>query len=172
MIKDYVAEEGILEALKMVKRRTIIENMPKLISGKITNSYERFLSYKLHNTDHNGTPAYLNNQDIQELQSALSSLSSKLMNIQITPEPVTEDECPMCYGDSYIDKLKVLRQYILLPYIFEGLMGKTTNWSRMRLSRKTDPGYGKFKEDEIEQINNGIRTIAINLASIKLLNKE
>ncbi|MBP5479931.1 MAG: hypothetical protein J6Y15_11295, partial [Bacteroidaceae bacterium] len=115
---------------------------------------------------------YYSLEGVRYLQNVLNDIVASLAKVSITSEPQSEEQFPLCYGEDYVSKFKVLGKVIKLPYLFQNLLGKTEGYQKMKLSRKSDRYYNMFKEEELKQINSAIRTIAINIASINLVYDE
>ena len=123
----------------------------------------------INSNDLCGISFYYSPEGVKYLQNVLNDIIANLAKVSITSEPQSEEQFPLCYGDDYVSKFKVLGKVIKLPYLFQNLLGKKEKWQRMHLSDRTDFYYNTFKEEELKQINAGIRTIAINIASINLV---
>lgn len=164
IINRLPADKGIRLALEMVRNACVAECIP----GN-TKSNSLKIGFGANHNVYNGKPYYYSQSEVNELQRALLEIGMKLMKVRITQEPQSEIDSPYCYGDDFVSKFKVLRKIICLPYLFINLMGRTENWQKMHLSRKTETRYyNQFTNSELEEINAGIRTIALKLCSIQL----
>ena len=158
------ADKGVSLALEMVKLIYLAEQMQ---GNKATNITK--IGYGVNHNQYHGKPYYYKQIEVEELQRIILDTGMKLMQVRITQEPQSEIDSPYCYGDDFVSKFKVLRKIICLPYLFFYLMGRTEGWRKMHLSRKTEVRYyNKFTDSELEEINAGIRTIALKLCSIQL----
>lgn len=158
------ADKGVRLALEMVKNIYLAEQMS---GNKVSNRAK--IGFGANHNLYNGKPYYYSLSEVEELQRAILAIGLKLMQVRITQEPQSEADSPCCYGDDFISKFKVLRKIICLPYLFTKVMGRTERWQKMHLSGKADVKYyNKFTDSELEEINAGIRTIAMKLCNIQL----
>lgn len=158
------ADKGVRLALEMVKNIYLAEQMS---GNKVSNRTK--IGFGANHNLYNGKPYYYSLSEVEELQRAILAIGLKLMQVRITQEPQSEADSPCCYGDDFISKFKVLRKIICLPYLFTKVMGRTERWQKMHLSGKADVKYyNQFTDSELEEINAGIRTIALKLCSIQL----
>lgn len=117
---------------------------------------------------HNNKPYYFSEKYVSDLQRVIISVGTSLMKVRILQEPQSEVEYPLCYGDDMVSKFKVLGKVIKLPYLFINVLGKTKKWQSMHLFEKKESYYNRFKDAELDLINDGIRAIALKLCSIQL----
>ena len=164
--KDYNIQEGLAYATSMLKANYFASLL------KSTKSGYNIISAIVNSNDLSGISFYYSPEGVKYHQNVLNDIVANLAKVSITSEPQSEEQFPLCYGDDYVGKFKVLGKIIKLPYLFRNLLGKTERWQKMHLSQKDCPYYNKFKEEELKQINAGIRTIAINIASINLVYDE
>ena len=164
--KDYNIQEGLEYVFTMLKTDYFGSFMRSKASGR---SVASCIVNSLYQTK---TIQYYTPEGVKYLQDVLNDIVASLAKVSITSEPQSEEQFPLCYGEDYVSKFKVLGKVIKLPYLFQNLLGKTENYQKMKLSRKTDRYYNAFKEEELKQINAAIRTIAINIASINLVYDE
>lgn len=158
------ADKGVRLALEMVKLNYLAEQMQ---GNKATNITK--IGYGAKHNLYHGKPYYYKQSDVEVLQRIILDTGMKLKQVRITQEPQSEMDNPYCYGEDFVSKFKVLRKIVCLPYLFINVMGRTENWQKMHLSRKTETRYyNKFTDSELEEINAGIRTIAHRLCSIQL----
>ena len=158
------ADKGVLMALEMVKNIYLAEQMQ---GNKSTNI--SIIGHGANHNIYNGKPYYYKQSEVETLQRIILETGMKLMQVQITQEPQSEEDSPYCYGEDFVSKFKVLRKMLCLPYLFVNVMGRTVRWQKMHLSSKSDVKYyNHFTDGELEEINAGIRTIALKLCSIQL----
>lgn len=162
-LKNYSVKEGMSYAIEMVKTLYLGSFLKSPRTGCI------IISSLANSVENTGATFYLTDDGVKYLQDVLNKISSSLINVQIVDEPQSQETSPLCYGEDYVSKFKVLGKVIKLPYLFQTVMGKTVRWQKMHLSDKKERYYNKFTPEELQQINDAIRTIAINLASIKLV---
>jgi|GEM_PF-549849 len=113
----------------------------------------------------NGKPYYFSTCNIEKISCAISQIAQELLSIKVLDN-----------GD-VLSQLIELRQKVCLPYIFQDCMGKSESWQRNRVSKKINSRkngreytmLGKFTSDEVCQINDAIRVIALTLLSIELV---
>ena len=164
--KDYNIQEGLTYATGLIRSNYIGLFLKSPKSGYFD------ISSIINSRDRNGISFYYSPEGVKYLQNVLNDIVASLAKVSITSEPQSEEQFPLCYGEDYVSKFKVLGKVIKLPYLFQNLLGKKGKWQRMHLSDRGDFYYNKFKEEELKQINAGIRTIAINIASINLVYDE
>lgn len=158
------ADKGVLLALEMVKNIYLAEQM----RGNKTSNLAK-IAFGANHTLYHGRPYYYKLYEVEELQRVILETGMKLMQVRITQEPQSEEDSPYCYGNDFVSKFKVLRKMLCLPYLFINVMGKTEGWQKMHLSGKAKVKYyNQFTDSELEEINAGIRTIALKLCSIQL----
>ena len=105
-----------------------------------------------------------NAKHVLKLNKAIREIAQELLSVRITEE------------SDALSQLRELRDIICFPYIFQTIMGKSAYWHKRRLSQKVNVRkngreytlLGKFTEDEVRQINDAIRVIALNLLSLEL----
>lgn len=168
VIKTMNADEGVKFATSIIKNNYLADLMP----GENHMSKVTLISNATSHTLRNGKPLYFTKKQVEDLQDCLGKAVSAILAIRILSTPQSQEEYPYCYGDDYVSKFKVLRKVLCLPYLFTTLMGKNTRWMKGHLSDKPASYYNKFTDEELEQINSAIRTMAIQLASIKLQYQE
>lgn len=164
--KDYNIQEGLTYATSMITVNYLGAFM------KSPNRGRDAVSLIINSRNNTGAIQYYSPEGVKYLQNVLNDIVANLAKVSITSEPQSEEQFPLCYGDDYVSKFKVLGKIIKLPYLFRNLLGKTEGYQKMKLSAKNDRYYNTFKEEELKQINAGIRTIAINIASINLVYDE
>lgn len=156
--------EGLLYVATMVKT-THLEGITGIYGTRIRQG-------SIHAVV-NGKPLYFSQDIIDKLQKAIISIGTQLMNTNVTLEPQHEDGNPYCHGNDIVSKFKVLGKVIKLPFLFIDVMGRTERWQKMHLSDKNQPKYyNKFSQEDLEEINNGIHSIALRLLSVKLMYEE
>lgn len=155
-IKRLPADEGVRLATKMVKGYYLAEK-----AGLHIN----ILSLGQTHAIKNGKPYYFSISNIEKISCAINQIAQELLSVRILDN-----------GD-VLSQLIELRQKVCLPYIFQDCMGKSESWQRNRVSKKINSRkngreytmLGKFTSDEVCQINDAIRVIALTLLSIELV---
>lgn len=154
------------------KRRLPAGEGVRLVTSMIKGGYlaaracvdQAILSAGQTHSVRNGKPYYYNEKDITSFSEAIRSIGAELLDVRI------EEEC-------VLSQLVGLREKVCLPYVFQVYMGKSDSWQKRRIStrvntRKNGREYsmlGKFTSDEVSQINDAIRVIALTLLSIELV---
>lgn len=154
-IKRLPADEAMCLVTTMIKNNYVAE-----VSGMLRSTLSQGQSHSLNN----GKPFYYTERHLSLLRAAIKSIGEELLSVEILDN-----------GD-VLAQLVELRKKVCLPYIFQTVMGKTEAWMKKRLSqkvncRKAGREYsllGKFTSDEVRQINDAIRIIALTLLSIEL----
>lgn len=155
-IKKMPADKGMRFVTSMIKTGYISE-----CSGICVSYISRGMTHVVMN----GTPYYYRSVDVQLLQQTIKCIGKELLDVTV------ED------NGQVTEQIKELRKKICIPYIFQVLMGKSKAWQRIRISvkaghksksGKTYTMLNKFTHEDVEQINDAIRTIALTLCSIEL----
>lgn len=155
------------------KRRLPAGEGVRLVTSMIKGGYlsaessihQAVLSAGQTHSIRSGKPYYYRLQEIEALSKAVRSIGAELLNFQVLDN-----------GD-VLSQLLELRKKVCLPYIFQEYMGKSPSWQKHRISdkaycRRNGKIYnmlGKFTSDEVSQINDAIRVIALTLLSIELV---
>ena len=155
-IKRLPADEGVRLVTKMVKGYYLAEK-----AGLHIN----ILSLGQTHAIKNGKPYYFSTSNIEKISCAINQIAQELLSIKVLDN-----------GD-VLSQLLELRKKVCLPYIFQEYMGKSPSWQKHRISdkaycRRNGKIYnmlGKFTSDEVSQINDAIRVIALTLLSIELV---
>lgn len=164
--KDYNVQEGMAYATSILKSTYLATLMKNPTSGANVISC-------LANGFYTSLIFYYTPDGVKYLQSVLNDVVASLAKVSITSEPQSEEQFPLCYGEDYVSKFKVLGKVIKLPYLFQTLLGKSKKWKDMHLSQKSEVRYyNRLSDEDLKQINSGIRTIVINLASINFVYDE
>lgn len=155
-IQKMPADKGMRLVTSMIKAGYISER---------TGIHASNISKGMTHIMKKGKPYYYISADVVLLQHAIKDIGKELLDV------VVED------NGQVTEQIKELRKKICIPYVFQVLMGKSAQWQRMRISakvnRRTESGktytmLNKFTHEDVEQINDAIRTIALTLCSIEL----
>lgn len=154
-IKRLPADEAMRLVTSMIKTNYLVE-----VSGVSRTQLSMGQSHSLNN----GKPFYYTESHLSLLRAAIKSIGEELLSVEILDN-----------GDA-LAQLVELRKKVCLPYIFQTVMGKKEHWMKNRMSqqvnrRKAGREYsmlGKFTSDEVRQINDAIRIIALTLLSVEL----
>lgn len=164
-IQEMTAQEAVELVSSMIKLRYLA----KAMDGQY-RSNETILSAGKLGTTMNGKPYEFTPDIIKKVESAIRATGTLLINTRILATPQSEEEYPLCYGEDYASKFKVMRQAVVLSHIFITMMGKTVRWQKMRLNDKSEVKYyNKFTDEELDTINSCIHSIALTLLSIKIV---
>ena len=155
-IKRLPAGEGVRLVTSMIKGGYLSAE---------SSIHQAVLSAGQTHSIRSGKPYYYRLQEIEALSKAVRSIGAELLNFQVLDN-----------GD-VLSQLLELRKKVCLPYIFQEYMGKSPSWQKHRISdkaycRRNGKIYnmlGKFTSDEVSQINDAIRVIALTLLSIELV---
>lgn len=157
-------DEGMRMVLDMVKSKYVAERMEGTTSFTTV-----LLSAGVNHNIYNGKPYYYSDRQVEELQGIVREIGEALMQVNITQEPQTEEDSPLCYGEDMVSKFKVLGKVIKLPYLIEEVLGKTARWRKMHLSDKRETKYyNQFTDAELDMINEGIHEIGLKVSEIQL----
>lgn len=154
-IKRLPADEAMRLVTSMIKNNYVAE-VAKILPNVISRGQSH--------TVMNGKPFYYTEHHLSSLRVAIKSIGEELLSVDILDN-----------GDA-LAQLVELRKKVCLPYIFQTVMGKSEDWQKKRMSqqvhcRKAGREYsllGKFTSDEVRQINDAIRIIALTLLSVEL----
>lgn len=154
-IKRLPADEAIAFVTSMIKNNYL---------SKVSGIPGTLLSMGKSHSLNNGKPYYYTERHLSLLRAAIKSIGEELLSVEILDN-----------GD-VLAQLVELRKKVCLPYIFQTVMGKAASWQMRRVSSKVDTRkggreytfLGKFTSDEVRQINDAIRIIALTLLSIEL----
>lgn len=164
-IQEMTAQEAMLVVSKMIRLRYLASVM-----GGKTHSNEILLTSGKCGVIRNGKPYEFSSDMIVKIADAIRATGTLLINTRILATPQSEEEYPLCYGEDYASKFKVMRQAVVLSHIFITMMGKTVRWQKMRLNDKSEVKYyNKFTDEELDTINSCIHSIALTLLSIKIV---
>ena len=153
--KRLPADEAMRLVTSMIKNNYVAE---------VTNMLPNVISRGQSHTVMNGKPFYYTERHLSLLRAAIKFIGEELLSVEILDN-----------GD-VLAQLVELRKKVCLPYIFQTVMGKSEDWQKKRMSqqvhcRKAGREYsmlGKFTSDEVRQINDAIRIIALTLLSVEL----
>lgn len=153
--KRLPADEAIAFVTSMIKNNYL---------SKVSGIPGTLLSMGKSHSLNNGKPYYYTERHLSLLLAAIKSIGEELLSVEILDN-----------GD-VLAQLVELRKKVCLPYIFQTVMGKAASWQMRRVSSKVDTRkggreytfLGKFTSDEVRQINDAIRIIALTLLSVEL----
>lgn len=154
-IKRLPADEAMRLVTSMIKTNYL---------AKSANLHPAVISRGQSHALMNGKPFYYTEHHLSLLRAAIKSIGEELLGVEILDN-----------GD-VLAQLVELRKKVCLPYIFQTVMGKAASWQMRRVSSKVDTRkggreytfLGKFTSDEVRQINDAIRIIALTLLSVEL----
>ena len=155
-IKRLPASEGVCLVTKMVKSGYL---------SKRSSIVYSVLSIAKNRKVVAGKQKAFNAEHILKLNNAIREIAQELLSVRITEE------------SDVLIQLRELRDVVCFPYVFQTIMGKSADWQKLRLSKKVSARkngreytmLGKFTSDEVCQINDAIRVIALTLLSIELV---
>ena len=150
------AGEGVCLVTKMVKSGYL---------SKRSSIVYSVLSIAKNRKVVDGKQKAFNAEHILKLNKTIREIAQELLSVRITEE------------SDVLIQLRELRDVVCFPYVFQTIMGKSADWQKLRLSKKVSARkngreytmLGKFTSDEVSQINDAIRVIALTLLSIELV---
>lgn len=156
--------QTILQATKMLKSQFLAQQ------ADISNVT---LSRCLHGGLNNGKPDQFTSQHIASIERAIHEIGGKLLLTKVERTPADEATQPYAYGETLLEKIKILGKVISIPYLFTECVGWSENKRKLHLNNRFEPKYyGVFSDEELSLINRSIRTIALSLCQMELSQNE
>lgn len=139
----------------------VLEKIKTVAFAAVIGKSEAWVRQKLTQRDMRGFVQGFKEADIDLINNGLQMLGEEI------------SQCMVKFDDDregVIEQIRVLSNYISMPYIYNKVMGKPRLWyaSRM-LARAPGRKVSTFKEDDILQINMAAMQIANELKSIELV---
>lgn len=152
----------VSEALSFIKERITLDFIASRMGVKSV-----VLSAARNHTIKNGKPYYLPVERTEQLRAIVRDIANELTST--------------CFDKSQdvADRLNVLKVNGLnIRYLTCNLLNKQYNWMNVRLSERsyTVKGrdycyYNSFSDEDVRNINNALRTIALELLSLEILDE-
>lgn len=141
----------------------ILEKIKTVALAAVIGKTDAWITIKLRHNLSNGKPWEFIPEDIPLINNGINLLGQEISQNLIEFNSDRED---------VIEQVKVLDQYISMPYIYDTVMGKKRHWYAGRMvHRKPGRKVCTFKEDDILAINMAAMQIANELKSIEFVLK-
>lgn len=135
------------------------------LSEKILGRKANWLLSRLR--DHRIYPTHgFNERETLWMQRAVEQMALQLMRTSLSLAPQTEQEQPFAYGETAAEQLKTLSGMLNMKRFAEDILHRNLEWIRGRM-RKKGEGVRPIYQEHIDEINEGIRRLALYLMSIR-----
>lgn len=138
----------------------ILEKVKAVALAAVIGKYSSWLKHKQVHYVIKGKAQEFVSSDLALINNGLQMLGEEIASNLVA---YNEDR------EVVIQQMKVLDQYVSMPYIYIDVLKKNRAWYAHRMSKRTPEGKAcSFKEDDVLQINMAAMQIANELKSIEL----